>query len=244
MWLLSACIGLRRRPPHIRPGVPDLDHIFPHAEPRGEMAAGGTPAHHRACVIPVGGGALCVQSRGRGCCGQATTVSSLRRPSLAFRSQGHCSSWCHVKPSSMLWLAPPPPPPRAPKQPVAVSLSLHGVASCSVQNNPHPLLGVGLPASRRRPSAVDCGRYSLRANGPNLGPGAAVHLSNPGEPVGSWLKAGGARENRPLQEGLAVPASVLAAARARSVTGRLVNVNVHRTSIRLLKLYQESRRYS
>lgn len=63
-------------------------------------------------------------------------------------------------------------------------------------------------------------RYNLGPSTPDLGPGAAIHISSLAEPVGSWLKAGGARENNPVQQGNSVPSVVLAAAKARNAKGR------------------------
>ena len=65
-------------------------------------------------------------------------------------------------------------------------------------------------------------RYNLSPSSPDLGPGAAIHMSSLAEPVGSWLKAGGARESRPVAEGNSIPHEVLTAAKARKVTGRCV----------------------
>jgi len=52
---------------------------------------------------------------------------------------------------------------------------------------------------------------------PNMGPLAAIHLSSPADPVGTWLKSGGGVEFLDkFTSGTAVPATVLAAARART----------------------------
>ena len=67
-------------------------------------------------------------------------------------------------------------------------------------------------------------RLHIDANAPDLGPGAAVHISDISEPVGAWLKSGGARENSPIQQGTAFPAEVLQAARERRVTGSMLGV--------------------
>ncbi len=64
----------------------------------------------------------------------------------------------------------------------------------------------------------------ISPNAPDLGPGAAVHISDISEPVGAWLKSGGARENSPIQQGTAFPAEVLQAARERRVTGSMLGV--------------------
>ena len=63
-------------------------------------------------------------------------------------------------------------------------------------------------------------RWYLTAAAPQLGPGAAVHLSTPSEPVGTWLKSTGTVER--LDRFAAVDPVVLEAARSRSVTARHV----------------------
>ena len=63
-------------------------------------------------------------------------------------------------------------------------------------------------------------RWYLTAAAPQLGPGAAVHLSSPSEPVGTWLKATGAVESR--DRFAAVDPRVLEAARNRSASARHV----------------------
>lgn len=61
-------------------------------------------------------------------------------------------------------------------------------------------------------------RWHLSAAAPQLGPGAAVHLSGASEPVGVWLKAGGTIES--LGTFGVVDPGVLAAARSRTLTAR------------------------
>ena len=63
-------------------------------------------------------------------------------------------------------------------------------------------------------------RYNLSPNTPDLGPGAAVHISDPAEPVGSWLKAAGSVHSHAVEEGNTVPSAALVAAREGRVTGR------------------------
>ena len=65
-----------------------------------------------------------------------------------------------------------------------------------------------------------CCRYNLSPNTPDLGPGAAVHISDPAEPVGSWLKAAGSVHSHAVEEGSTVPSAALVAAREGRVTGR------------------------
>ena len=53
---------------------------------------------------------------------------------------------------------------------------------------------------------------------PQLGPGAAIHISNQAEPVGAWLKAGGTVEGAGIAK--ALPPTLLAALRVHAVTSR------------------------
>jgi hypothetical protein len=56
------------------------------------------------------------------------------------------------------------------------------------------------------------------ATAPQLGPGAAIHISNQAEPVGAWLKAGGTVEGVGIAK--AFPMDLLEAIRTRMVTPR------------------------
>jgi hypothetical protein len=53
---------------------------------------------------------------------------------------------------------------------------------------------------------------------PQLGPGAAIHLSDEAEPVASWLKAGGTVEGRGMQQ--AFSGQLLAAVHNKRVSAR------------------------
>ena len=63
-------------------------------------------------------------------------------------------------------------------------------------------------------------RYDLQDTSPELGPGAAVHLSSGAEPVGVWLKTTGTIESAGAND--AVPSFILQAARDRRVTGAML----------------------